>query len=460
MRELTMKFSGSFEASEAGSFAYLPFPVPEWGRAIEVEYVYMGLGQGECVIDVGVFEPGTLDLIAGMVNFRGWSGSSKKRFYVSDGSATPGYLPGPLKPGVWHVVLGLYKIPAGGCTCEVEVRVRSTSVVGVKRTGDARKACVRESVGWVKGDFHVHSVHSDGDSTLEEIASKAREVGLDFVSVTDHNTHSHIAQLGGEWVDGVLVVRGVELTTYKGHLNIYAVSSTPEFRIRSSSELLQVVDRLKKQGALISVNHPKPMGPDWEWGLLELAHLVEVYHSVWGFNNYISLRKWDDALRRGFRLGLVGGSDVHKLKEAAGVSRLGCPTTWLRVDELSERGVLEALLKQRLFVSENPSGPKVELLLQQGHHLFQLGDSVPAARASARISVEGGGGRLARLVSDRGVEHVFSVAEDPYPGEVEVDLRDRAFLRLEVLNQWEDPWDPYHRENDIAAMTAPIFVEL
>ncbi|MEM4019227.1 MAG: CehA/McbA family metallohydrolase [Thermofilaceae archaeon] len=457
MLSRVVRFAGTVRSAEAGGFIYLPFNVPEWAKTIEVEYSYRGLGPGECTVDIGVFEPGPLDLIEAMTNFRGWSGSSRRSFYISESSATPGYLPGPLKPGVWHIVLGLYKIPAEGCAYEVVVRVSDAPRSGGQQLRAASNVCRKR--GWVKGDFHVHSVHSDGDSTLEEVAERARERGLDFVAVTDHNTHSHIAQMGSGWVGGVLLVRGVELTTYRGHLNVYGFLSTPEFRIRSYKDLLRVVEQLRGRGALISVNHPKPLGPDWEWGSIGFAHFVEVYHSVWGFNNYISLKKWDEELRRGLKLGLVGGSDVHKLKSDAGVSRIGSPTTWLHVDELSEKGVLEALLRQRVFVSEDPSGPRVMLQLQHGQTLYQLGDSAPAARSFAIVRVERGEGRLARLVSDSGVEHVCKVQGDPYVERLEVDLRDRAFLRLEVLNYCEDPWDPYHRENDIAAITAPILIE-
>ncbi|MDI6632233.1 MAG: helix-hairpin-helix domain-containing protein, partial [Thermoanaerobacteraceae bacterium] len=45
----------------------------------------------------------------------------------------------------------------------------------------------------VKGDFHVHSKYSDGSASLEEIAEKARQLGLKWVAVCDHSQALKVA---------------------------------------------------------------------------------------------------------------------------------------------------------------------------------------------------------------------------------------------------------------------------
>lgn len=45
----------------------------------------------------------------------------------------------------------------------------------------------------VKGDFHVHSKYSDGSASLEEIAEKARQMGLQWVAVCDHSQSLKVA---------------------------------------------------------------------------------------------------------------------------------------------------------------------------------------------------------------------------------------------------------------------------
>ncbi|MBK1809996.1 PHP domain-containing protein [Clostridium sp. YIM B02505] len=71
---------------------------------------------------------------------------------------------------------------------------------------------------YTKGDFHMHSVASDGDSTPSEIIVMAKEKGLDIIAITDHNSTDSVdeAKRLGE-ILGIKVIAGLELSTrYKG----------------------------------------------------------------------------------------------------------------------------------------------------------------------------------------------------------------------------------------------------
>jgi len=46
----------------------------------------------------------------------------------------------------------------------------------------------------IKGDLHVHSKWSDGNATIEEMVAKARELGYEYIAVTDHSPSSRIAK--------------------------------------------------------------------------------------------------------------------------------------------------------------------------------------------------------------------------------------------------------------------------
>lgn len=35
-------------------------------------------------------------------------------------------------------------------------------------------------------DIHIHTTHSDGTKTVEEIFKQAEQMGLDYISITDH----------------------------------------------------------------------------------------------------------------------------------------------------------------------------------------------------------------------------------------------------------------------------------
>ncbi|MBJ6765166.1 CehA/McbA family metallohydrolase [Myxococcaceae bacterium JPH2] len=68
---------------------------------------------------------------------------------------------------------------------------------------------------WIRGAYHVHTTRSDGRGTPSEVARAAKAAGLDFVVLTDHNDFTPRTP---EWIDGVLMIPGVELSTTAGHL--------------------------------------------------------------------------------------------------------------------------------------------------------------------------------------------------------------------------------------------------
>jgi len=46
----------------------------------------------------------------------------------------------------------------------------------------------------IKGDFHIHSSYSDGSSSIKEIALKAKELGYEFVGISDHSQGLKVAK--------------------------------------------------------------------------------------------------------------------------------------------------------------------------------------------------------------------------------------------------------------------------
>ncbi|MFY0575303.1 PHP domain-containing protein [Cystobacter fuscus] len=72
-----------------------------------------------------------------------------------------------------------------------------------------------EGPRWPRGAFHVHTTRSDGRATEAEVAAAAKAAGLHFVVLTDHNDFTPREPV---FVDGVLLVQGVEISTAAGHL--------------------------------------------------------------------------------------------------------------------------------------------------------------------------------------------------------------------------------------------------
>jgi hypothetical protein len=73
---------------------------------------------------------------------------------------------------------------------------------------------------WVRGAFHVHTTRSDGQGSVEQVARAARVAGLQFVVLAGYNDYELREPA---WVEGVLVVPGVKLSTAHGHLSAFGL---------------------------------------------------------------------------------------------------------------------------------------------------------------------------------------------------------------------------------------------
>ena len=201
----------------------------------------------------------------------------------------------------------------------------------------------RERLYW--GDPHWQTFFSDGIRCPEELYAFARdEAFLDFGALSDHvealtdrqwdyfvavtndcNAPGRFATLvGQEWTNSTTGHRNVYYRT--GHGPILRCTDP---RYDTLPKLWAALDSLRALDPIAIPHHTanKIMGVDWELGwnpAYEKA--VEVY-SVWG-NSECSASQGNtrpiracggevpgrhvvDALRRGYRLGFVGGGDIH-----------------------------------------------------------------------------------------------------------------------------------------------------
>lgn len=111
------------------------------------------------------------------------------------------------------------------------------------------------------GDLHCHTTLSDGSLGIEDVISQAKRMGLDFISITDHDTMSSISRakvLGERY--GIQTIPGVELSAWdkkrsrKVHILCYAPQKPDrlegicikacEIRKQCANEMVQNVMKL------------------------------------------------------------------------------------------------------------------------------------------------------------------------------------------------------------------------
>jgi predicted metal-dependent phosphoesterase TrpH len=104
----------------------------------------------------------------------------------------------------------------------------------------------------VRVDCHLHTVASgDAVLTLEQLAERARQTGLDVVCITDHNVTS-AAVAAAERDLGVRVIVGEEIRTPDGDMIGLFLTE----RIPYVLPVAEVVARIRAQGGLVYAPHP------------------------------------------------------------------------------------------------------------------------------------------------------------------------------------------------------------
>ncbi|UZW59729.1 CehA/McbA family metallohydrolase [Lysobacter enzymogenes] len=402
------------------TYRELPFQVPAGTARIEVEFDYDR--SDKTTIDLGLLGPGEF---LGRDGFRGWSGGNKRRFSVAASDATASYSPGALTPGEWRLLLGIPNIRAGG-NAAYTARIRLTPAATPDAVPQENKAPLRGEAGWYRGDLHMHSAHSDGNCAGQSgarapcplflSAQAAVAAGLDFVAVTEHNTVSHLPALRElqPHFDRLLLIPGMEITTFQGHANVFGVRAPVDFRVGSAAvpDWNAVLAQMRRRGLPVSINHPirpsdeRCMGCGWTprpTADLGLISMVEAVNGGDADTPGSGIAFWQRGLDAGHRLTGVGGSDNHDAPTAAeepfGASRIGRPTTVVHARELSEAGILDGLRAGNVFVDAFGSRDRLlELRARHGANEAAMGGElvVPAGqRARLRVQVRNlAGGRV------------------------------------------------------------------
>ena len=207
---------------ESGRYQYVPFNVAAGVEALTISYRYSG-DDGTNVVDLGLFEPGSLEI--GTAAFRGYSGGAQRTITVGRSSASPGYRTGPLPAGRWHVLLGLYRVAPGGVDVAIDLtqssESRAVAPSGDKTVAHPAAPASQPERRWYSGALHLHTTHSDGALTPAALAATAREAGIDFIAVTDHNNTTHTREA---MPHAPLHIVGEEVTTPAGHANVWGWS--------------------------------------------------------------------------------------------------------------------------------------------------------------------------------------------------------------------------------------------
>src|SRR5438128_760725 len=124
----------------------------------------------------------------------------------------------------------------------------------------------------LKVETHLHTLHSDGQDSVEAMFSACLSAGYDAVALTDHNTLSGL-DIARDVADGLglILIPGVEVTTFRGHAVVLGVTRVPEWRDLESRGMDALAEDVHADGGLLCVAHPAALGSPvcsgctWDW---------------------------------------------------------------------------------------------------------------------------------------------------------------------------------------------------
>ncbi|MFG3291752.1 CehA/McbA family metallohydrolase [Streptomyces sp. NPDC048179] len=446
-------------------FVYVPVEVPTGVREIKVSYTYdrpsVPAGTTGNALDIGLFDQHGTEL--GGKGFRGWSGGARTEFFVRADDATPGYLPGPVGAGTWHIALGPYTVAPQGLTYQLTVTLTYGEPGAVVPPVYPPERARGRGRDWYRGDCHLHSWYSDGRRTPAEIAALARAAGLDFINSSEHNTHAAHAHWADQAGDDLLIMLGEEITTRNGH--VVALGTEPgtfvDWRYRARDNRFgRFAHQIHRAGGLVVPAHPHAtcVGCAWKFGFGD-ADAVEVWNGPYTPDDEVALNAWDATLVASVRdnrqwLPAMGNSDAHRDPDAVGL-----PQTVVLADDLSRAAIQDGLRAGRSYIAESKNVTLSFTATGSRGERAGIGERLKVAADSTvtlRLEASGVPRCTIRLVTDEGV----LLTSDPLPvtGSGVVEWRTTpsyaAYVRAELRHETAAGPLP----GALAALTNPIFL--
>jgi hypothetical protein len=401
------------------TYIELPFDVPVGVTRITIESSYTERDK-HTTIDLGLFDG---------ERFRGWSGGNKSSFTLSETDATPSYLPGPIRPGKWKLILGVPNIREG-VQSEYTATIYFVRATDLPAVSTFSQAPLRNGPAWYRGDLHMHDAHSDG-SCLSQLGQKvpcplyrtvesAARRGLDFIAISDHNTISHFETMRElqPYFDNLLLIPAREITTFQGHANVYGTTEFIDFRLTSPyvPDINQLLKRVQELHGIFSINHPGLpsgeicMGCGWTAPNTDFSRVnaIEAINGDLREGPGSGISFWQEQLNRGFRLTGLGGSDNHDADLPPDArSAVGRPTTVIHAQSLSEHAILEAIRAGHVFIDvEGTKNRIVEFEAKTDSGTASMGDSIntpSGRRVHFSITMTALQGAIPEIVQDGNV---------------------------------------------------------
>lgn len=209
------------------------------------------------------------------------------------------------------------------------------------------------------GNLHSHTSYSSGEGTPTEAFDSAKNMGMDFLALTDHSRALNSDEKWKGYKSASnkfnkkhkknLAIYGKEISIKGiGHLNLFNCDNMDKLKINRLDKLESVID--KYDDAILCINHPGKS----VYNLKDKKHLnkniciMEVGNGSFGekYNRYE--KYYYGMLDEDWHLGAVNGQDNHK-KDWGKWENL----TVILAPKLKEKYIFEAIRNRRIYSTES-----------------------------------------------------------------------------------------------------------
>ncbi|MBD9156288.1 MAG: hypothetical protein EGP94_14680 [Lachnospiraceae bacterium] len=202
-----------------------------------------------------------------------------------------------------------------------------SSITGSSSAGNTVTASTR----FKRLELHNHTVESDGSLTCQELTEYLAADHVDAFAITDHNTTSgqkKIEQLLEEKYYPINLIRGMEYTTYFGHILCLNLSKYVPWNSIDQHRPELLFEAAREKGALVGIAHPFSYGDPFARGcrfemtvsdyskvdFIEIFNNPEPLHEV----NERGTNLWMSLIFSGYQITATSGMDLHNRAKLAG----------------------------------------------------------------------------------------------------------------------------------------------
>jgi predicted metal-dependent phosphoesterase TrpH len=195
-----------------------------------------------------------------------------------------------------------------------------------------------------RADLHCHSRYSvfkyfrrantrDCYNAPEDVYRIAKERGMSYVTLTDHDSIDGAVYLLNKYPDMTDFFIGEEVETYfpetnqRIHVGVWGLTEAQHREIqRLRPDIRELIPYMKSQQLIFGVNHlfqnyrMKNVAATYIAELLEMFDIFEALNGAMAsFHNKMVQQLVNSVQKRGRHASMVGGSDAHTLKHVAKV---------------------------------------------------------------------------------------------------------------------------------------------